>query len=285
MKTRGNKKREEDKKKFRLAIVVVSIATVIAIILASTIGSQKFGFFHSLALDMLGPFQKGINSITLKIQQTKQNYFGLLKVREENIKLWLELREARRASHLNREALATNARLKKLLDLRDFTNIPSVSANITGKDPSLWFRTVIIDRGSNDNVKKGMPVVTADGIVGQILEVAANHSKVLLTIDPSSAIDVLVQKSRARGILKGTGSIVHSLEYILKNADINEGDYIVTAGYGGIFPPGMPVGQVTKITKKQRGMFHEIEVTSTVDFHTLEQVLVLLQPQPFPENP
>lgn len=285
MRTRGNKKREADQKKFRLALVVVFVATVIAIMLVSTIGSQKFGLFHSLALDMLGPFQKGINSLTLKVQQTKQDYLDLLEVREENEKLWHELREARRASHLNREALATNARLKKLLELKDFSRTPSVSANITGKDPSLWFRTVIIDRGSNDNVKKGMPVVTADGIVGQILEVAANHSKVLLTIDPSSAIDVLVQKSRARGILKGTGSIVHSLEYILKNVDINEGDYIVTAGYGGIFPPGLPVGQVTKITKKQRGMFHEIEVTSTVDFHTLEQVLVLLQPQPFPESP
>ncbi|MDH3346658.1 MAG: rod shape-determining protein MreC [Desulfobulbaceae bacterium] len=284
MRPRGNKKREADKKNFKRALFVGIIATFTAIILISTIGSQKFGFFHSLALDILGPFQKEFSELTSKIQNTKQDYIDLLNVREENKNLWRELREARQTSHLNREALATNARLKNLLDLKDSTHTPSISANITGKDPSLWFRTIIIDRGSNDKVRKGMPVITPDGIVGQIFEVAANHSKVLLTIDPSSSIDILVQDSRARGILQGTGSIIHSLKYILKNVDVKEGDYIVTAGYGGIFPPGLQVGYISKITKKKRGMFQKVEVTSTVDFHTLEQVLVLLQPQPFPDS-
>ncbi|HDK43924.1 MAG TPA: rod shape-determining protein MreC [Desulfobacteraceae bacterium] len=158
-----------------------------------------------------------------------------------------------------------------------------VSAQVIGKDPSLWFRTVVIDRGTSDGVMKGMPVVTDSGIVGQIFSVSPNYAKVLLAIAPSSALDVLLQKSRVRGILKGTGSLTCKLDYVLKTVDVEKGDYIVTAGYGGIFPTGLPVGVVTKVVKKPRGMFQEIEVSPAVDFLTLENVQILELERSFAE--
>jgi rod shape-determining protein MreC len=120
-----------------------------------------------------------------------------------------------------------------------------------------------------------MPVVTGEGIVGQVYAASTGYSKVLLAIAPSSAIDVLLQDSRVRGILKGTGGDVYRLEYILKTIEVAEGDRVVTAGYGGMFPTGLPVGIVSDVTRKRRGMFLEIEVVPAVDFRTLENLLVI----------
>jgi rod shape-determining protein MreC len=128
-----------------------------------------------------------------------------------------------------------------------------------------------------------MPVVTGDGIVGQIFRVSPNYSKVLLAITPSSAIDVILQKSRVRGILKGTGSQSYRLEYILKTVDVEEGDHVITAGYGGIFPTGLSVGTVSKVIRKKRGMFQEIEVSPAVDYLSLEELLVIQRKIPFTE--
>jgi rod shape-determining protein MreC len=155
-----------------------------------------------------------------------------------------------------------------------------VATQVIGKDPSLWFRSVIIDRGNGDGVVKGMSVVTGDGIVGQIYSTSPNYAKVLLSIAPSSALDVLLQESRVRGILKGTGDNTYRLEYILKTVEVSEGDSVVTAGYGGLFPTGLPVGVVSRVTKNRRGMFLEIEVTPAVDFETLEGLLVIEQERP-----
>ena len=123
------------------------------------------------------------------------------------------------------------------------------------------------------------------GSWGRFFAVSPNYSKVLLAIAPSSAIDVLLQKTRVRGILKGTGSLVYKLDYVLKKVDVQEGDHIVTAGYGGLFPTGMPVGVVSKVVRKRRGMFLDIEVTPTVDFLTIEDLLIIEQEKPFPQKP
>ncbi len=253
------------------------------IILISTIGSQKFGSFHKLAFESVGPLQKSVSGVSGYVSSFKDEYLDLLDVRQENKRLWAELEESRNSANKNREALATNIRLRKLLHFKENIDTPTVTAVIVGKDPSLWFRTVVIDRGSSDGIQKGMPVVTGEGIVGQIFRVAPNYSKVLLAITPSSAIDVVLQKSRVRGIIKGTGSQSYRLEYILKAVKVEKGDDVVTAGYGGLFPTGLPVGVVSKVAKKKRGMFQEIEITPSVDFLKLEELLVIQRKIPFME--
>ncbi len=282
MRKRG-RRRNSRLRGVKVAFLLGLIFTMALILLLSTVGSQRFGSLHKLALESIGPFQKIAGGFSGYIRSLKDNYIDLIRVRHENERLWAELEESRNSAYKNREALATNARLRKLLELKESSDAPSVAAMIVGKDPSLWFRTVIIDRGSSDGVQKGMPVVTGAGIVGQIFTVAPHYSKVLLAITPSSAIDVVVQETRARGILKGTGSQSYRLEYIFKTAKINLGNHLVTAGHGGFFPPGLPVGVVTKVTQKRRGMFQVIEVTPSVDFHKLEELLVIQRKIPFME--
>ena len=250
------------------------------VFLVFVFGNQEVGPIHKLLLETAGPVQKMVSKATGPFQSLKKEYLDLLSVREDKEHLQQELQECRAAVFKNREAMATNARLRKLLDFKESSGLPAVAAQVIGKDPSLWFRSVIIDRGSSDGVVKGMPVVTGDGIVGQIYSTSPNYAKVLLSIAPSSALDVLLQESRVRGILKGTGDNTYRLEYVLKTVDISEGDHVVTAGYGGLFPTGLPVGVVSKVMKKRLGTFLEIEVTPAVDFETLEGLLVIEQERP-----
>lgn len=283
MRKRGTSKRSSRFRAFRLILLSGILLTLALIFLVSTLGSQKFTTLHKLVLEATGPMQKGFTYVTGYFSVFTGKYSDLVNVREENKRLWNELLECRATASSSREALATNTRLQKLLNFKESYDQPMLATRIVGKDPSLWFRTVIVDRGANDGVMKGMPVVNEEGVVGQVFAVSPNYSKVILAIAPSSAIDVLVQKSRIRGILKGTGALSYKLDYVLKTADVKEGDHIVTAGYGGAFPTGMPVGVVSKVVKKRRGMFLDIEVEPAVDFLTLEDLLIIENEKPFAE--
>jgi len=275
MRKRGSSKKSSRFRAFRLVVLSGILLTVGLIFLVSTLGSQRFGTLHKLLMEAAGPVQKLVSRTTGYLAVFTGQYSDLVNVREENKQLWEELLECRATAYRHREALATNTRLQKLLDFKESFDQPMLAARIVGKDPSLWFRTVIVDRGSNDGLIEGMPVVNGEGIVGQIFAISPNYSKVLLAIAPSSAIDVLLQESRTRGILKGTGSTTYKLDYVLKTVEVKEGDHVVTAGYGGLFPTGMPVGVVSKVVRKRRGMFLDIEVTPTVDFTTLEELLII----------
>ncbi|MCW5213154.1 rod shape-determining protein MreC [Desulfobulbus sp. TB] len=262
-------------KTFRFVLFIGTAITLVLILLIIILGDQQFGPVHKIIFEGVGPLQKTMSKISGSLHSVKKNYIELLTVREEKERLWQELQECRTKAYANRGAVALNARLKKLLDFKESSTLPTITAQIIGKDPSLWFRSVIIDRGSSDGVGKGMPVVTGEGIVGQVYASSTDYSKVLLAIAPSSAIDVLLQESRIRGILKGTGKNLYHLEYILKTAEVFVGDRVVTAGYGGMFPTELPVGIVSKVTRNRRGMFLQIEVIPAVDFRTLENLLVI----------
>ncbi|MHB8810986.1 MAG: rod shape-determining protein MreC [Desulfobulbaceae bacterium] len=284
MRKKGSGKRNGGGRSLKIVLLSGVLLPLVLIFLVSTLGSQKFGTLHRLIAEAAGPVQLVAGRMVDYFNTFRKDYLDRFSAHDENKRLWKELQECREAANRNREALATNTRLRKLLEFKEAMAQPTVAARIVGKDPSLWFRSVVIDRGSSDGVAKGMPVVSGDGVVGQVFTVSPNFSKVLLAISPSSAIDVLLQKSRVRGILKGTGSLTCSLEYVLKTVDVQEGDQVVTAGYGGLFPPGVPVGVVSKVVKQRRGMFLELEVTPSVDFLTLEDLLVIQQEAPFAEQ-
>ncbi len=275
MRKKSTRKRPSRFRIFRRVLLGGVLLTLALIFLVFLFGDQSFGPSHKLLFETFGPVQKFVSRASDSALSLKKNYIDLLSVRDEKERLRKELQQCRTSAYDYREALATNTRLRKLLDFKESSKQASVTARIIGKDPSLWFRDVVIDRGSNEGVDKGMPVVTDEGIVGQIYYAAPDYAKVLLAIAPSSALDVLVQESRERGILKGTGGDTYTLKYVLKTVEVKKGDHVVTAGYGGLFPTGLPVGVVTKVVKKRRGMFLKIEVTPAVDFDSLEDLLVM----------
>ncbi|MCB2183350.1 MAG: rod shape-determining protein MreC [Desulfobulbaceae bacterium] len=271
------RKSKKKTKHIKVYLLFGTIITFILILIASTLGRQELNGPQRLALEIIGKGQYVITRITTGISNVWYGYINLLDVRDENERLRQELDKFKTTNIAYREAVATNVRLSKLLQVKDTLPPPTLTAQIVGRDPSLWFRTIIIDRGSSEGVEKGMPVVTVEGVVGQILDASPNYSKVLLANDPNSAIDVLVQKNRVQGIIKGKGSSGLHLLYVLKNADVEEGDRIVTSGLGDIFPKGLPVGSVARVTKSKRGMFQKIEVEPAVDFTQLEYLIIIMR--------
>jgi rod shape-determining protein MreC len=251
--------------------------TFILILLVSTVGRQQFGSSHKLVLELTGPVHRVTTWTISYFDSLVQDYKALWRVREENKRLLAELSEAKAVNNQYREAVATNLRLRKLLQFKESLPPPTLTARIVGHDPSLWFRTVIIDRGSSDGIQKGMPAVTIEGIVGQILDTSPDYAKVLLATDPNSAIDVLIQRTRVRGILKGKSGSDYQLDYVLKNSDVLEGDPVVTSELGGIFPKGLQVGTVAKVVKDRRGMFQQIEINPSVDFTKLENLIIIMK--------
>ncbi len=253
------------------------IITVLLIIIVSTVGRHRFNAPQKFGLDIIGRGQYVATSITSGIKTVWQNYIALIGVHRENKVLRNQLDESTLTNQEYREAVAENIRLRKLLKLKENLKPPTITAQIIGRDPSIWFRTLTIDQGSSQGIKKGMPVVTVEGVVGQILETSPNTSKILLAHDPNSAVDALIQKNRVQGILKGTGDQRYDLLYILKNADVEKGDLIVTSGLGGSFPKGVPLGTVSSVVKNRRGMFQQIEITPAVNFNQLEYLIIILR--------
>ena len=271
------RKRDKRFKQVRFFLLFGCLLTAIFILFISMAGRKEFTAPHKFGLEVIGPFQTVISNVSNYVSGFWGKYIGLINVRQENEQLRQELMKYKAANIEYREAVATNVRLQKLLELKESLPPPTMTAEIIGKDPSLWFRTLTINRGSSDGVQKGMPVVTVEGVVGQVLTSSPNYSKVLLATDPNSAIDIVTQKTRVQGIVKGLGREAFALHYVLKSAVVEKGDYVLTSGLGGVFPKGLMVGTVSDIKKSRRGMFQDIEIEPAVDFSQLEYLIIIMK--------
>jgi rod shape-determining protein MreC len=274
---RSMRKRGKRSRHLRFFLLFGCLLTAIFILVFSMAGRKEFTAPHKFGLEIIGPIQTAISKVSNFAGGFWEKYIALLQLREENQQLRQELQQYKTANIEYREAVATNVRLQKLLELKESLPPPTLTAEIIGKDPSLWFRTLTINRGSSDGVQKGMPVVTVEGVVGQVLTSSPNYSKVLLATDPNSAIDVMTQKTRVQGIVKGLGRDAFGLHYVLKSAEVEKGDYVLTSGLGGVFPKGLMVGTIAEIRKSRRGMFQDVEIKPAVDFSQLEFLIIIMK--------
>lgn len=175
------------------------------------------------------------------------------------------------------EALLENQRLTRLLEMKKTVTAPTLTASVVGEDTSSWFRTLIIDRGSSSGLREGMAVMASDGIVGQVIKVSPENSRVLLLTDHSSGIAATIQRSRARGVVKGKGEGVCSLEFTTREEDVKVGDQVVASGIGGVFLKGTRIGEVTMVKRGEYGIFQTVTIRPSVNTAHLEEVLVVLR--------
>jgi rod shape-determining protein MreC len=208
-----------------------------------------------------------------------EGYLDLRRVREENERLRLENLRLLTQVHALGEARLENERLHQLLQYVEPNPGPEIVARVVGVNPVSKLLSVRINRGEKDGVLRGMSVVTPQGIVGQVVRTTGGYADVALVTDPQSRVAVRVQRSRARGTAAGAGSGPLRLETVLRVEDVKEGDTIVTSGTDAVHPPGLVVGQVVKLDRKDSGMFITGEIVPAVDTSRLEEVLVV--PNPF----
>ncbi|MEK7679110.1 MAG: rod shape-determining protein MreC, partial [Deltaproteobacteria bacterium] len=177
-----------------------------------------------------------------------------------------------------REKALEAGRLKEVIDFKEAIAFKTIAAGVVALSADMWGASAVINKGAVHGIGKDMAVISRAGAAGRVIEAGRNSATVLLSTDLRSAIDVISQRSRIQGIAEGNGSGGMILKYVRQFDDIQVGDLAVTSGLTGIFPKGLPVGEVVKIEKGRDNFFRLIELKPAVDMKRLEEVLVVTDP-------
>ena len=235
---------------------------------------------QSALLEVTAPIQKLLTRPAEWLGEVWTGYIALVDVRTENAGLEQRIADLEEENLQYREALVASGHLARIARMRVDFEIPLLPSQVVGQDVSPWFRSVLLDRGRNEAVRSGMPVVSAGGLVGLVTATSPNAARAMMLLDRRSAVDAIVQRSRARGIVRGTGSGEIEYVFMVRGDDVAEGDEIITSGVGGVYPKGLRIGVVTGVHTGRNDILHTAEIRPTVDFGRLEQVFVMLQRGP-----
>lgn len=235
--------------------------------------------------------QRAATSTLSGVQDGWQNYFALQQIRQENEQLRREVTALRVSLEQERTVAQETRTLRKLLELKSVTSFDTTAASVIGSGADPQFRTITIDKGTLDGLRADMAVIAPGGVVGRILMPTARAAKVQLIIDRDAAAGVMIERSRVIGIVTGVGSAedlgfeagLIDLDYIPGSVDVKPGDRVVTSGIDGIYPKGLPVGEIQSAVRE--GGEWKIRVKPAVEFSALEAVLVVLKAPDPASNP
>jgi len=260
-------------------LVFVILLLLSALVLMSLRVKQRKGidFFDALLIELCSPFLKTSTFVINTIQGVFQDYIFLVHLQKENTLLKQRIVELQKENHQLKEMALANERLQKSLQFREKISPSMIATEVIGQDPSSWFKSVTINKGEKDGLRKGMAVISPEGVVGQILKTGPYHSTVLLITDYNSAIDSIVQRTRAKAIVEGKGENRCQLKYLLRTEEVVVGDIVVTSGLSGNFPKGLVVGEIRKVEKTGQGVFQYAELVPSIDLSKLEEVLVITE--------
>jgi rod shape-determining protein MreC len=240
-------------------------------------GRVPVALFESTVLSITHPLQQAATWTIRSLRDVWGNYVYLVNVQRDNQRLREEIKWLRQENHRYLEAHLQYQRLQQLLNFREQTPLDVVAAEVVGRNSSSWTEIIYINRGTRDKVAKGFPVVTYDGLVGQVIHAAPALSQVMLMTDFRSGIDALVQRTRASGVVAGRGRDLAELKFLPMGTDLQPGDRLISSGMGGVFPKGLIIGVVKDIHRNGR-QTQQVEIQPSVDFSDLEEVLVLVKP-------
>jgi rod shape-determining protein MreC len=265
---------------FRQRTAVLFIAVVLGhVILISAQVNSRAGvpLLEVVTFGAFAEVQRGAAGLTGSIRDTWSGYGNLRGVRAENQELKQQL-GALQVQFQQERARAERARqLERLLGFQQELQVETIPSSVIGASASLEFRGITIDRGSNSGVIANMAVIAPTGLVGRIVTPTAHASKVQLLIDRYAAAGALVERTRAQGIVIGSGVDMLRMDFVAATADVKVGDVIVTSGVDGIYPKGFVIGKVEEVDNGN-GIYKAIRVRPSVEFNKLEEVLVVKRP-------
>lgn len=267
-------------KNYRTVIFVGAVIVAALILLSYSLKYDSgTSFVKKLVLEAASPVQKFFNTSIGGVENAWMRYIHLVGLEEDNRNLKNKIAGLQAELILYKEGYQEAQRLKKLLSLQDDHQSNFMSARVIGKEQAALSKTLWINKGSAHGLTPGMPVLVPPGLIGRLTDVSWHSSKVLLLIDENSNVDVLIQRTRVQGIVRGAGSRGCVVRYISKIQDVKEGDVVVTSGISNIFPKGLLIGKVSHVDRMDVGLFLQIRVAPFADFATLEEVLVLVDQQ------
>lgn len=221
------------------------------------------------------PVQSALLAAQGAVKGVWTDYFYLVGVKDENEALRKTVYSLVEENRRLTEEARLNERLRALLEFKETLPYTTIGSAITGYSMDRWSRTITIDKGSDDGIAKDRGTIAATGIVGRIIEANSGSSRVLLTTDLRSNVDVIIERTRVKGVVEGNGTDGLVMKYVRLVDDVKPGDQVVTSGLSGVFPKGLAVGEVTRVEKSGDNFFKQIEVRPAVDLGRLEEVLVL----------
>jgi rod shape-determining protein MreC len=204
------------------------------------------------------------------------NYVDWKSVRRDNAALREENEQLRVQSMQAGETREENARLRRLLVLRDRLPLATVAGEVIGREAGGWVRSLTVNRGRGDGIAQQTPVIVPDGLVGRVVQVHRGAAVIQLLNDPASTVGAVVQRTRTAGLVEGDAGGTLRFKFMARDgASVAPGDLVVTSGLGTLFPKGLPVGRVVKIEDKGSALFHFAVLAPAVDFSRVEEVLLV----------
>lgn len=257
-----------------IALVVVLVVALLAGVLLHPTGYLRP--IENVFFTILAPLQYGLswtsNQIASRVQALRD--LGSLQARVRELQATVDRLMVENVQLREADIERTNLREQLHFKLAN-PSYEVLAAEVIGHDPSNLLHYIVIDRGSQDGVSVGMPVVTAQGLVGKITFVYPHSARVMLLTDPASSVNALVQSSRATGIVRGQGRRSLTMEYVEQREQVQVGDIILTSGLGGDLPKRLVIGQVTAVTSNDVDLFQQVQIESAVQFDRLEMVLII----------
>src|SRR5215472_15457672 len=275
-----------------VALVALTTATMLADRRSLPAGARDLPLISGVLLDVAVPVQAALSAPFDFARSLFRRYVALTDMRTENERLRSRLAQLEEENLQYREALVASDRLERIDKMRGETDLPMLPAEVASRELSPWYRSLLIDRGRSNDVHAGMPAVTEDGVVGLVTAASPHAARVMLLLDRQSAVDGMVQRSRARGIVRGIGTEELEFEYTAGSGDVQVGDTVMTSGLGGVYPKGLRIGEVVSATSEGSRLLQRARVRPAADFGRLEQLFVVLWRSPTlellsgdPDNP
>jgi rod shape-determining protein MreC len=263
-------------------LFVAIVVGHIVLISAQVNTRQGVPLLETVVFGAFAEVQRATTSALTSVQDGWQNYFALQEIRRENAELLQQNNQLQIRLQQERAVAQQTRTLQELLDLKTTTPLNTTGAAVIAGPPVAEFRTMTLDKGTGEGLKRDMAVIAPAGVVGRVILPSARASKVQLLIDRDAAAGALVERSRAQGIVVGTGTDHLRMDYVPSSADIKAGDRVVTSGIEGIYPKGFVIGQIESV-QRGAGEYKSVVVKPAVDFSSLEAVLVVLTTPPADE--
>jgi len=251
----------------------------VLLISAQVVSPSGPSFLRLAFVGVVTETQRATWALVGGVRSVWDGYVALRGMRAENERLARENTELRVRLQQERANASATEQLRGLIDLRPRVPWTTTGAEVVAGSTSPDFRSVTIDKGFSEGVKRDMPVISPAGVVGRIATPSGHTATVQLIIDRSAAAAGRIERSRAEGIALGNGDGTLRFEYLSATADVQRGDVVVTAGIDGVYPAGLVLGHVERV-EKNGPSYRLVTIRPVVDFSTLETVLVLLAPTP-----
>ncbi len=230
----------------------------------------------SALLEAAAPVQRALRWPFARAREDWSRYVAVVDVGRDNAALRTRVVALEEENLQLREALVDGESLERVAAMRKEFEAELMPARVIGQDVSPYFRSLLLDRGRGDRVLSGMAVISDRGLVGLVTATTQSAARTMLLVDRRAAVDAIVLRSRALGIVRGAGTDSLEFSFLMRGADVKAGDALITSGVGGVYPKGLRIGTVKSVNAQPGALVHTAQLAPAVDFGQLENAFVML---------